>query len=164
MRAGAMLLKEKVPTLEEIQAILSGADKIGEGSWRTVYRVPGSRWVIKVDTPEDFYGDDDNGDNAAEYVAYLELKNSGLLTDYIKIPEMHLIGEYIVAEYIEGEHPENSCWTGFHTEYCPGTKNCWRTKFNDCGFHNHDLHSDNIKITDDDVIYIIDLGAGVVIE
>lgn len=146
-------------TLEEIEVALSDADEIGSGAWRKVYRVPGSRWVIKVDSPEDYFPG--GGDNAAEYAAYLELINSGLLTNTIRVPEMHFVGGYIVAEYVEGEHPENSCWPGFHTELCPGKDSCWRTEFVGCGFDSLDLHSNNIKITDDGSIYMIDLGGGV---
>lgn len=140
------------PSVEEFEK--ARGYKIGSGCFRTVFRVPGSRWVYKVDS--------DGSVNAREYTTYLKYRPS--LQGNVKFPEMHLLPNGILAaEYIEGEIGEYECWN-----WKNGVIGCVRNCIEDCWAKRieflaraiRDLHYQNIRIQSDGTIYIIDLGEG----
>lgn len=151
---------EKLPTQRKARYAVKYGRKVGSGSYRTVYRTSRSRWVYKVDN-ESTWGEHGNRE---EYEAYISLRNNNRLPEGVKLPEMHLVGRYLAAEFIEGKHPTSWCtpsrykdYSPDHYENCSGA-DCWATKCN--GTPINDLHKDNVIVTDDGTVYIIDIGHG----
>ena len=152
-----MTAKVDLPTVRKAAYAIKRGNKIGEGAYRAVYKTKSGKWVYKVNTG---YGTG-IGSNGSEYATYVSVKNSVKLPDGVKLPEMHMVGEYIAAEYVDGEHPTNWCSPGpygFHDNGCPGVDTCWAAKVNDVKIN--DLHPYNVMVTKDGTVYIIDLGHG----
>lgn len=152
---------ENLPTQRKARYAVKFGRKIGEGSYRTVYKTIRSRWVYK----EDIHGSYGSHGNREEFEAYTSLSNNNRLPNGVKLPEMHMVGNYLAAEYIKGKHPANWCTPSRYRDYkadhysnCPGEKECWATKCN--GVPVNDLHNENVIITADGTIYIVDVGHG----
>lgn len=147
-------MPNKAPTRSSVRYALQYGIKIGEGLYREVYKTKRGKWVYKIDfDPSNSCG------NADEYEAYLKVKALPEL-EGVRVPEMHYIDGVLVAEYIEGYHPDYSCYTDFHVPECTDHKGCWINKITGWAARIADLHSENVKITDDGTVYIIDLGFG----
>lgn len=144
---------EGLPTERKAMYAIYHGKVVGEGSYRKVFRTGRSRWVYKVDTTRESVGS-----NSYEWQTYLEYCNAKLAKG-VKIPEMHLIdGNIIACEYIKGKHPKNECYRDYHVEECPGEDNCWAEKVKNIKIA--DIHFQNVLISKDGTIYIIDLGHG----
>jgi hypothetical protein len=81
---------------------------------------------------------------------------------------MHLIGEYLLAEYIEANEQLSACTKWNHDYACPqyvysadGTRRdkCWIDKLREMGIQVNDIHYDNVRKRDG-IYYLIDLGHG----
>lgn len=144
------------PNLSRAIHAISFGNMIGEGSYRRVFRTPRGKWVYKVDYSE---GARRIGSNAYEWKTYQKFFNSETLPANVRIPEMHYIsGGIIAAEYIKGIEPENDCYRDYHVDLCPGVDKCWAEVVKNVGIA--DIHYQNVLITKDGTIYIIDLGHG----
>ncbi len=157
---------EAVPTLEEIQVIVSQyKNEIGSGCYRTVYRKGNSKWVVKVDSQGIV--------NQREYDNYLSIRPS-LSNPSLRLPEMHMVGRYLVAEYIDGKEGDRYCWdtsidyfaTGDYKAYytkgcrndsCTQGDNCWAELTKEISRQIADIHYSNVMVKDG-IVYIIDLG------
>lgn len=115
---------------------------IGFGANREVFKVPGEDWVVKVDKYTEWEGEE--GTNAYEWKTYLFLQNQNL-PDPVRIPEMHFVDGYIIAQFIKGRHPSDG-------EYD------WYSHVRDLRLY--DMHNKNIIIDDDKNIWIVDIGGG----
>lgn len=151
-----------VPTMRQARYAKVAGRNIGDGSYRKVYKTPRGKWVFKVNRTDDEYGR--RYGNEGEYKTYLKLKDSNILPDGVKLPEMHLLSDgTLAAEYVKGEHPKNWCSPDYHGSWgsdCDGTGDCWANKFKDGGFPVKDMHPENVIVTEDGTVYIIDLGHG----
>lgn len=148
-----------LPTVAESEkAIDEGSSKylLGCGKDREGYHIPGSRWVYKLAKyPEDRV-------NENEYQRYIEITQSGRLPENVRIPEMHLLPNGVIAaEYVDGDRPRCS-WRA-HDEH-PSDYVCWKDSLRKV---EHDFNmSDssaacNLRLTTIDgaeILYIIDLG------
>lgn len=120
-------------------------NEIGSGAWRTVYREPGSGYVVKIDC--DYNGDQPPsfGTNKHEWETYQFVTENVILPDGVRIPKMALVGNMIVAQYIKGRHPA-------YTEYG------WHDKVRSVPLH--DKSNSNVIIDDEGIVWLIDLGNG----
>jgi predicted Ser/Thr protein kinase len=150
----------KVPTVRMAKIARSRGSIIGPASvFRLVYKCKTSKYVFK------FLRGDTNRSrrtaNAREYAVYTILKETVTLPDGVKLPEMYLLADgTLAAEYIDGYHPNESTCDGYgHSrKKCPGLDSCWATKVLEVGLR--DIHHQNVLITDDGTVYIIDLDGG----
>lgn len=148
-------MAEGAPTLRKAMYAVHHGKMIGEGAYRVVFRTRSGKWVYKVNSTTERVGG-----NFTEWKTYNRLLNSNILPVGVKLPEMHYLnGGILAAEYIKGRHPEVECYPEYHDEdLCPGKDLCWAEKIK--GVPISDLHFENVLITDDGTIYIIDLGFG----
>jgi serine/threonine protein kinase len=128
--------------------------RIGSGAYRTVYKAKNGKYVYKFNTSN--YGIKDVGSNYHEYQTYQRLQNVTLPAG-VRIPKMKYIDGVIVAEYIKGHEPRYWCNWGWHS--CGDEANCYATKMGK-DFPIRDIKPDNLRITADGTIYVIDLGNG----
>lgn len=157
---------EPLPTLDEIKKIINTSEYyVGAGAFRTVYRKSGSRWVIKSTY--------DAKVNEREYANYLRIKPS-MSNPSLRLPEMHMVGEYLIAEYVDGIEGDENCWNSnikwagdwkaYYTkgcadpDNCSAGANCWAELTKEISATVADLHSNNVRVTNDGTVYIIDLG------
>lgn len=147
-------MAEGLPTLRKARYAANNGSVVGEGSYRTVFRSRGSRWVYKFNVKPST----NLGSNAEEWKTYSRYKNE-VLPDGVYFPEMHFLnGGVIAAEFIKGEHPENDCYREYHVDSCPGLDKCWAERIKHVKIS--DIHYQNVLITKTGEIYLIDLGHG----
>lgn len=142
-----------MPSIAEAELATSvPGNFIGKGVSRETYRLPGSSWAYKIETP---YGKNKKA-NETEWIAYNELKDT--LPEGIKFPEMHLLDNGIIAtEFIDGEHPDNQCSSIGHRCWIENRDRCfWTVYLPIISLVIYDGHNANI-ILKDDSIYIIDI-------
>lgn len=153
-----------LPTLEEIKTICAQGHEIDGGAHRVVFRKPGSDWVIKVDYEKGKV-------NQREYDNYQRF-SSTLSNERVKFPEMHMVGPYLVAEYIDGSHGNLDCWGNAQYregkahyvngcdagEACTAGELCWAELTREASQHIADLHYKNVKVTSESTVYVIDIG------
>jgi hypothetical protein len=91
------------PSVKESEkAISSEKYLLGSGCDRMGFRIPGSRWVYKMEKPHA-----SGRANRREYEAYTKLMDIPELLGNVHLPEMHLLENGIIAaEYIEGVKPK----------------------------------------------------------
>lgn len=149
----------KVPTVRMSLMAKSRGEKIGPPSaYRDVFKCKTSRFVYKF--PGGRYYDA-IGANEREYATYLKILSSMILPQGVKVPEMHLLENgALAAEYIDGRHPDyNGCSGSGHESYrCKGEDRCWATKVILLGLR--DMHYQNVIVTEDGTVYLIDLDGG----
>lgn len=160
------MLTETLPTVAEIEAAIKVGNLVGAGIFRSVYRIRDTKWVVKVEC----YGE---GVNQKEYETRERLAPS-MTRENLRFPEMHMIGEYLIAEYVQGSSGDREC-KGSHTyknalchyskgcarkDYgtCPDNGNCWAEITKEVSRVVADIHQNNVIITDDKIVYVIDLG------
>jgi hypothetical protein len=151
-----MMLDTK-PTVTMAKAACTKPNLIGSGKYRNVYRKDNSEWCFKVDR-QSFL----RGDNKSEWETYLMIKDAPWLNEWVRIPEMHMLDNGILAaRYIEGTHPDRHirCYPDHHRYNCIGD-DCWAYKVTPAVLIN-DIHSENIIVTAEKVVYLIDLGHGI---
>lgn len=107
-----------MPTLEECEQATGSYDfYVGSGMDRQGYRIPGSRWIYKVNKSRNY------DVNAKEYRRYREVIEEQLPYG-ISIPEMHLLPNGVIAaEYIDGEKPDSYCYD--HDKHYMHYEACW---------------------------------------
>ena len=129
----------------------------GNGASRRCYWDRKSKWAYKfIIVGEECNNPKANLEEWQHYSA-LDTENLGI----VKVPEMKLLSNGILAiEYIEGNHPANDCWTGYHE--CGDIPECWYNRINGRrmarnikGFH--DISPFNVIETTSGNIYVIDL-------
>ena len=149
-----MARMEDFPTLRKAMYAFANGKIIGEGEYRTVYRLRSGRWVYKVDS----HTHNSVGTNLWEWETYKRYSQIEL-PENVKFPEMYLLeGNVIAAEYVKGKHPDNECYRTEHVDSCPGKDVCWAEAVKDIPIG--DLHSENVLISPNGTVYIIDLGCG----
>jgi serine/threonine protein kinase len=127
---------------------------VGSGCYRNVYKAKTGKYVYKFDS----FNHCGEGSNTHEYATYKFLCENYDMPEGVKLPKMELVDGVIVAQYIKGEHPDY-CYPQHCYESSSCKKfGCWALKLKN--FPVNDLHSDNILVTKDGTIYIIDLGNG----
>lgn len=150
----------RTPTVKTAEYALDKGEIIGSGAYRYVYKTKRSKWVYKVNKANSW----GSHGNKEEYETYLSVKRKGSLPPGVKMPEMHLLENGVLAaEYIKGKHPQSSCSPRYHDfdNNCSellGQGECWARKFADVNLY--DIHCYNVIIGDDGYIYVIDLGHG----
>jgi len=148
-------IADNLPSWAEAEkAFSSWGNVIGTGVYRTVYRLPGSKWVYKKDNVGGVV-------NRQEFTNYSRFRPS--LIPGVAFPEMHMVSETVIAcEYIEGSYGDQGCWSAnSHNVYlCPrnDSSDCWANKLAFLAQSIKDLHYGNVKITSDGTIYVIDMG------
>lgn len=148
-----------VPSLDEAQAARYYGEQIGRGAYRTVYRLPGSRWVYKFQNDGWAYNTDSNAHEFHNYSTKRETLPQG-----VDFPEMHLLGNVIAAEYVDGVLAMNaheSTWKrDGYTNICNceshRASQCWQKAISTINMK--DLHGRNVMIRKDGKILIIDIG------
>jgi len=143
-----------MPSRREAEIATSNPDYlIGEGCDREVYHIPGSRWVYKSLMK---HGQDMA--NTYELQKYNELK--GNLPKGMAIPEVvYIDSQTIACEYVGGKHPDSDCYIGWHCPECVNPATCWIRYFDTLPKTPiTDIHSFNVKITEDGTYWLIDLG------
>lgn len=154
--------KKWKPSKKTVNYILAKGAMIGRGTYRKVYKTKYGKWVVKVDS----LSNPRVGGNESEYATYVSLRSAlrNILPDNVRIPEMHLVNGYLVAEYVKGVQPKSWCgldpddgYKPYHNSSCDG-KDCWINRLS--GVRIRDIHPHNVILTDDDILYIIDLGHG----
>ncbi len=145
-----------VPTLRKARNAKRIGKMVGSGCFRKVFRTGSSKWAYKFDKSE---GSTGNGSNYSEYQTYLAIKDSGRLPESVRLPEMHLLeGNILAVEYVKGKHPDNWCDPDYHVSRCPGKDKCWAGRFQRSPIR--DMHNQNVILTKDGTLYLIDLGHG----
>ncbi len=97
--------------------------------------------------------------NLEEWKHYQQLRNKDL--GELKVPEMQMLSNGVLAiEYINGNHPYDDCWVGYHE--CGDIPECWYNRINGRYLARnfdglHDIGPLNILITGANDIYVIDL-------
>ncbi len=160
------MLTAEIPTLAEIELAIKANVYVGSGVFRSVYRIPNTRWVVKVDY--------DGKTNRREYDNRERLAPS-LTKDNVRFPEMHLVGKYLIAEYVKGHSGNLGCKNdatiknGYRYHYnkgcarkaqgtCPENGECWAEATKEISECVADVHQNNVIVTDEKVVYVIDLG------
>lgn len=152
-----MLLDVKPTEAMAKQAMSRKYNIIGSGAYREVYRADDSEWCFKVDLRKSLFGG-----NQSEWETYLQVYNAPWLNDGLRIPEMHMLSNGILAvRYIEGTHPDKRirCVPETHRYNCIG-EDCWAYRVTNYVTIN-DIHPANLIMTADKILYIIDLGHGI---
>ncbi len=162
------MVTSTIPTVEEIQSAIRNDNFIGAGLYRQVYRIPGTKWVVKTDY--------DGEANKREYQAYLRYAPS-MSRPNLRFPEMRMVSNYLIAEFIEGEEGSHMCWSGSvykdgkyyysrgcsRKNRCPNGKNCWARITRQLSRRIPDIHYGNVLISKEGIVYVIDIaGTGVV--
>ncbi len=157
------MVTESIPTLKDIEAAIVSPNFISAGLYRSVYRIPGTKWVVKRDST--------NGEsNRAEYKAYLRYSPS-MSRPNLRFPEMRMVGKYLIAEFIVGEQGSHMCWGGSvrkgnkhyysrgcnRKDKCPNGKNCWARLTRQLSRRIPDIHYANVIVTREGVVYVIDI-------
>lgn len=160
------MLTAEIPTLSEIETAIKANVYVGAGVFRSVYRIPNTPWVVKVDY--------DGKTNRKEYNNRERLAPS-LTKDNVRFPEMHLVGKYLIAEYVQGRTGDPACKNnadlkdGWRYHYskgcarkdsgtCPENGECWAEATKEVSECIADVHQNNVIITEDKIVYVIDLG------
>lgn len=163
--ATAAVKRRAAPTANLVQRILEKGKKIGVGAYREVYKADFSDWVVKREKSRDrnpvvFFDQtpwvNSSGGNDTEYATYKRAMQNLMLPEGVLIPEMYLINDCIVAQYIDGIHPD-PCYRHSYGK-CSYPGNCWIDKVKNIPIS--DMHSKNIIITPGGKIYLVDLGHG----
>lgn len=159
------MLTEDLPTEEQISnAAADRRNCVGNGMYRSVYQIPGTKWVVKIDW------NDDNKANTREYNNYLKLKPS-LTKPSVRLPEMYMVGQYLIAEFIKGARGSEGCWgspewingkahyvNGCVDPKCEDGPDCWAELTKEVSKVVADLHYENVRVPEKGTVYLIDLG------
>ncbi len=151
------VLLEDIPSLEEAVYAKRMHYRIGSGAYRTVYRIPGSRWVYKF---EFFY--EHEYVNVEEFNNFKKYKDS-FSSKEIGFPEFVLLNnEVIAAEYIEGTLAIDFCKPFRGPCACTsfGLSNCWQELVRAIKRKIPDLHGRNVKYSSlHKKLFLIDIGS-----
>ena len=144
-----------LPSVEEAQYARRYGERIGVGAYRTVYRLPGSKWAYKFES-NNYWS---SGANNREMFNYRTRR--GTLPEEIDFPEMHMLSDgTIAAEFVNGTLAREA-----HTGYgynmvcnCESLRavKCWQKAVD--VLNMQDLHGRNVMIRKDGKIMIIDIG------
>lgn len=124
-------------------AVCVPSNMVGYGANREVFRAPGTDWVVKADIPGDEI--EHIGSNAYEWETYEYLRDNVELPYGVKLPEMHFVDGYIIAQFIKGRHPDNYDYDWYSLVRMARL---------------YDMHSKNVIIDSEGTIWIVDLGGG----
>jgi tRNA A-37 threonylcarbamoyl transferase component Bud32 len=144
------------PSKATVRYIKAKGKFIGQGICREVFKTPRGKWVLKVNKNAGRL----NGNNRDEYEAYMLLSRVKL-PEGVKLPEMYLFGDDLVAQFVKGYHPKTSCSPDYHSSRCEDVDTCYANRFQGWKVSIADLHNENVIIGDDGNVYLIDLGFGV---
>ncbi len=145
-----------LPSVEESEYARVYGNKVGQGAFRAVYRIPGSDWAYKFERTDDDAWFKERNPNAKEMKNYTEHRDK--LPEGVDFPEMLMLDNGAIAvRFIDGMlagtiHADyRECVCASH-----GIVGCWAEKAESTGFQ--DMHGKNVMVGKDKVIYIIDIG------
>jgi hypothetical protein len=148
-----------LPSVEESENARAYGEMIGQGAFRAVYHIPGSKWAYKFDRDDEEANFTDRSANAKEIKNYERYKDK--LPANVAFPEMtRLENGAIAVEFVNGYVAAKS-HSGYTNCVCPshGLPDCWRNMVEPMDGLLDDLHGRNVMIeTGGKRVYIVDIG------
>lgn len=148
-----------LPSVEESEHARTYGEMIGQGAFRSVYRIPGSKWAYKFDRDDEECWFEDRSGNAKEIKNYERYKDQ--LPANVSFPEMSLLENGAIAvEFVNGYVAAKS-HSGYRDCLCPshGLPDCWRNIIAPMEDVLEDLNSRNVMIAEGGKrVYIVDIG------
>jgi predicted Ser/Thr protein kinase len=147
-----------LPSVEDSEYARHYGHKVGQGAFRAVFRIPGSRWAYKFERTDAECWFKDRTANLTEMRNYAEQKDN--LPEGVAFPEMILLDNGAIAvKFVDGLTAVKSHCDRYDDCNCSshGLTKCWLDLIS--GINIRDLHGRNVMISPKDKkVYIIDIG------